>query len=196
MREGKGPPREGILNKGLKSRVHVYSEWMHIPTGANSMSWHHVPMKTKSHANAKSQEYCFWLLKSTESVGSMYVPVASMRLVKSYIWFFFWSGKGNCLVGVPSGNSWPHTQPTWLIFADGKFSREGITAVLQWAEFICGQQRRTKALRAQGFGRREESESQTRAWARCVNTLKLRWLILVIASLLQRSQSVAGWSSL
>lgn len=49
------------------------------------MSWHHGPMKTKSHANAKSQEYCFWLLKSTESVGSMYVPVASMRLVKSYI---------------------------------------------------------------------------------------------------------------
>lgn len=91
---GERPPREGILNKGLKSRVHVYSEWMHIPTGANSMSWHHVPMKTKSHANAKSQEYCFWLLKSTESVGSMYVPVASMRLVKSYIWFLFGAGKG------------------------------------------------------------------------------------------------------
>ena len=87
MREGKGPPRKGTLNKGLKSRVHVYSEWMHVSTRANSMSWHHVPMKTKSHANAKSQEYYFWLFKSTESVGSMYVPVACMRLVKSYIWF-------------------------------------------------------------------------------------------------------------
>lgn len=75
-----GPHREGTLNKELRSVVHVYLEQMLGPVGANSTSWHHSLMKTKSRADAKGQEYCFWLLKSTESVGSMYVLVVSMRL--------------------------------------------------------------------------------------------------------------------
>ena len=94
-----GPHREGTLNKELRSVVHVYLEQMLGPMGANSRSWHRGLMKTKSHADAKGQEYCFWLLKSTESVGFMSVLVVSLRLEMgsslTAIFDIWWGGRGS-----------------------------------------------------------------------------------------------------